>query len=246
MPVGAVEGTICPYRQTKATGKGNYGYCCYTSCTNQGNKGKQCCDCGSGGSSRRTSPGKTAPGKPTRKTGTKKPRLPGGSDEHGCSGSTNPPTKWNPRTRKCECVGPNCPKKPVVATATVQPRPGPKGKCTLCGLNGKCTANFCYSNGLKAQKRGGGSEAKSWCNKRNAEGCGCNWVAERRAYGPYSQTRKDKGNYGYCCYSKCTSTGNKGNQCCSGGGVTPPSKTTPAPITAVPVTLAPGDRGHNT
>ena len=74
-----------------------------------------------------------------------------------------------------------------------------KNTCTLCGPKGKskgCTANFCYSNGLRAQKRGGGAEAKSWCGKRNGEGCGCQWVAKRKPYAQYGQTRKDKGNYG--------------------------------------------------
>ena len=71
--------------------------------------------------------------------------------------------------------------------------------CTLCGPKGKskgCTANFCYSNGLRAQKRGGGAEAKAWCGKRNSEGCGCQWVANKKPYAKYGQTRKDKGNYG--------------------------------------------------
>ena len=75
-----------------------------------------------------------------------------------------------------------------------------KNTCTLCGPKGRskgCTANFCYSNGLRAQKRGGGKEAKSWCNKRAGEGCGCQWVPQKRPYAKYSQTRKDKGNYGY-------------------------------------------------
>ena len=58
-----------------------------------------------------------------------------------------------------------------------------------------------------------------------------------RAYTAYGQTSSDKGNYGYCCYTSCTSTGNKGNQCCAcnprptgaqaalggtGGAATPP------------------------
>ena len=71
------------------------------------------------------------------------------------------------------------------------PSSGPKGRSK------GCTANFCYSNGLRAQKRGGGKEAKSWCNKRAGEGCGCQWVPQKRPYAKYSQTRKDKGNYGY-------------------------------------------------
>ena len=45
--------------QDKWKDKGNYGYCCYTSCTSIGNKGNQCCACGGGASTATRSGGKT-------------------------------------------------------------------------------------------------------------------------------------------------------------------------------------------
>ena len=95
---------------------------------------------------------------------------------------------------------------------------------------GRPNANWCYASGMRMQKFGGGVKAKDWCNKRTAEGCGCQWVAEEKPYSKYNQDKsKDKGNYGYCCYTSCTSIGNKGNQCCAcaagGGNAVPGPKT---------------------
>jgi hypothetical protein len=75
-----------------------------------------------------------------------------------------------------------------------------KNTCTLCGPRGitkGCTASFCYDKALQASKRNGVT-SKDWCNKRNAEGCGCQWVPQKRPYGPYGQTKATgKDNYGY-------------------------------------------------
>jgi len=98
---------------------------------------------------------------------------------------------------------------------------------------------MCYDGALSASRTGGtggynASLARAWCNRRNAEGCGCQWTPTGTPWGPYQQTTADKGDYGYCCYTSCTSTGNQGAQCCSCGQTATPSRTpTQAPLSGV-------------
>ena len=119
--------------------------------------------------------------------------------------------------------------------------------CSLCGTDAiskakGCTATMCYDGALSASGASGSrnaTKAREWCNRRNTEGCGCQWVSKELPHSAYEQTRADKGSYGYCCYTSCTSTGNQGAQCCSGCGATPaPTAAPTAPPTAMPTVAA--------
>lgn len=110
----------------------------------------------------------------------------------------------------------------------------PEGTCALCGTDAiskakGCTANMCYNSALQASKAATGAPnatlARAWCSRRSAEGCGCQWVPTPAPWAPYEQTISDKGNYGYCCYTSCTGTGNQGAQCCACAETAAPSRT---------------------
>lgn len=99
-------------------------------------------------------------------------------------------------------------------------KPNPQCKAVKTKGHGKCpygrpTAAWCYRSGKKMQKKigGGGAKAKSWCNTQAAANCGCAWVETRKKYRPYGQTKKDKGNYGYCCYTSCCTNKGKPGPC---------------------------------
>jgi hypothetical protein len=122
--------------------------------------------------------------------------------------------------------------------------------CSLCGSSAidkakGCDATFCYGSALSASGAPGSrnaTKAKEWCNRRNTEGCGCQWTSTSTPWTQYEQTSQNtnKADYGYCCYTSCTSTGNQGAQCCGGCG--PTSAPTPQPTaapTSAPTTSAP-------
>jgi hypothetical protein len=114
--------------------------------------------------------------------------------------------------------------------------------CSSCSSAG-CNADYCYKSAMRGIN--GTVDAKTqkqWCDNRNEEGCGCQWVSRSAAYREYSQDRnRDMGYFGYCCSNSCPSTDYKGDQCCScatGSAPTMAAATTAVLSIAVPVTTA--------